>query len=253
MSPKPFVITSSTYPASVRFLSFYLGVKLRPEDIQIDQLSHKEMTSALETDTYVDCHDVHYLWPEEKINSRDLWIGGSPAMARDDEELAALRACLVAWMDRAQTWMKSYAMMMNSFALKNVVSAERLITACRWLEEVPTAQSRNAILNRDIVEISAAAARKAQELGYKSTISDRIANAISWVKESRRKNGLAALLRWWKKNLAREFFRRTRSRTLDAQFNSAAKLLMGTSAQQTRENLPHSQNQLGQWKRSAIC
>lgn len=166
-----------------RFLSFCLGVHLRPEKIQIDRLSYDEMTFALEADTYIDCHEVYYLWPEEKVASQDLWIGGSPVMARNNEELAALRACLVEWMNRANIWRKAYAMMMASFALKYVISAERLITACRWLEEIPTAQSQNAVSSEDIIEISAAAARKAQELGYESTISRRITSAVARVRE----------------------------------------------------------------------
>jgi hypothetical protein len=190
----------------VRFMSFCLGVRLRPEDIQIDRLSHEEMTSALETDTYVDCHDVHYLWPEENINPQDLWIGGSPVMAWDDEELAALRACLVAWMDRANIWMRSYAMMMNSFALKNVVSAERLITACRWLQEIPTAQSQNAISSEDMIEISAAATWKAQELGYEATISKRIANAVMWVKKESSEERFSRLVAMVEKTFGKGIF-----------------------------------------------
>lgn len=190
----------------VRFLSFCLGVKLRPEEVQIDRLSSDEMTFALETDTYVDCHDVHYLWPEENIDSQDLWIGGSPVMAWDDEELAALRACLVAWMDRANIWMKSYTMMMNSFALKNIVSAERLITACRWLQEIPTAQSQNAISSEDMIEISAAAAWKAQDLGYEATISKRIANAVTWVKKESSEERFSRLVAMVEKKFGKGIF-----------------------------------------------
>ena len=129
----------------VHFLSFCLGVKLKPERIRIDRLSRDEMMAGLEVGTYFGSHEVHYVWPEEKINSQDLWVGGSPVRAWDDEELGALRACLVAWMDRAQAWKKAYVMMMTSFALKNVISAERLINACRWFEEIPTTQSLNAV------------------------------------------------------------------------------------------------------------
>jgi hypothetical protein len=66
--------------------------------------------------------------------------------------------------------------------LKNIISAERLINACRWFEEIPTSQSQNAMSINDIDEIANVATRKAQELGYESAIRKRIANAITWVK-----------------------------------------------------------------------
>jgi hypothetical protein len=166
----------------VHFLSFCLGVKLKPERIQIERLSRDEMMAAVKADTYFGSHEVHYVWPEEKIDSQDLWVGGSPVRAWDDEELSALRACLIAWMNRAQAWKKAYVMMMTSFALKNVISAERLINACRWFEEIPTTQSQNAVSSKDIVIISAAATQNAQEIGYESAICERIASAIKWVK-----------------------------------------------------------------------
>ena len=109
----------------VDFLSFCLGVKLKPDRIRIDRLAHDEMMAAVEAGTHPGNHEVQYVWPEEKIESRDLWVGGSPLRAWDEEELSALRACLVAWMDRASAWRKPYAMMMTSLALKRVISAER--------------------------------------------------------------------------------------------------------------------------------
>jgi ApeA N-terminal domain 1 len=166
----------------VYFISFCLGVKLKPESIRIDRLSHDEMMAAIDAHSYIGSHDVHYVWPEEKIDSQDLWVGGSPVRAWDDEELCALRACLVAWMDRAEAWKKAYAMMMTNFALKNVISAERLINACRWFEDIPTAQSQNAISSEDIVQISATATQKAHELGYDRSIRERIASSLKLVK-----------------------------------------------------------------------
>jgi ApeA N-terminal domain 1 len=124
----------------VDFLSFCFGVKFKPSAISNDRLSLAEMRAALENRRYPGDHEVHYVWPEADINKRDLWVGGSPVRSWDDQELGALRKCLIAWMNRATTWRKSYALMMMSFGLKNVVSSERLINACRWLEEISDAK-----------------------------------------------------------------------------------------------------------------
>ncbi|MDJ1463416.1 hypothetical protein [Nitratireductor sp. GZWM139] len=165
------------------FLSFCLGVKLRPHDIRIDRLSHAEVMAGIKARTYVGEHEVHYIWPETEIDVRDLWVGGSPVRAWDEEELVALCACLTAWMDRAGDWKKSYVMMMTSFGFKGVISAERLINACKWFEELPNAKSNNALSPKDIEAITAAAAAKAEQLGHASTIRERIATSIARVKE----------------------------------------------------------------------
>jgi hypothetical protein len=166
----------------VDFLSFCLGVKLKPSAIHVDRLSFEEMKTAADDHTYRGNHEVHYVWPEAEIETRDLWVGGSPVRSWDDEELGALRACLVTWMNRATAWKNSYMMMMKSFGLKNVISAERLINACRWFEDIPIAQTQNALSAEDIRAISDVAAKKAQELGHLPIIRERIAGAIKWVK-----------------------------------------------------------------------
>lgn len=178
----------------VEFLSFCLGVKLRPHDIRIDRLSHAETVVAVEAKTYQPPHQIHYVWPETDIDSSNLWVGASPVRAWDDEELAALRACLVAWVDRSNSWKKPYMMMMSSFGLKNVMSAERLINACRWCEELPNAQSRNAISQSDIETIAAVAASEAEGLGHDAAIRERIASAIKRIKEESAAERLARLV-----------------------------------------------------------
>lgn len=166
----------------VGFLSFCLGVKLKPSAIRVDRLSFDEIMSAIENDTYLGDHEVHYVWPEAEIETRDFWGRGSPVRSWDDEELGRLRACLVMWMDRAAEWKKPYRLMMTSFGLKNVFSAERLINACRWFENIPVAQTRNALSIEDIEAIAAMAIEKAQEFGHSSMIRDRIRGAIKRVR-----------------------------------------------------------------------
>lgn len=166
----------------VEFLSFCLGVKLKPDRITINRLSHDEIMAAVEAGTHTGNHEVQYVWPEEKIESHDLSVRGSPARAWNDEELSALRACLVAWVARANAWKKPYAMMMTSFAFKRVISAERLINACRWFEDIPIAKPHNVLSDDDIEAIAAAATKKAEELRQLQNIRERIAGAIKRIK-----------------------------------------------------------------------
>jgi len=167
----------------VRFLSFCLGSPLKPSEIRIDRLSFNERNSALEDQSYPGDHLVHYVWPEAKIDTHDLWVGGSPALAWEDDELVAFRACLVTWMERAAGWDKAYTMMMTCLGLKREISAERLVNACRWFEEIPLAGSRNALTDEDVETIATAAARQAENLGYPPEIRSRIAGSIKRIKE----------------------------------------------------------------------
>ena len=166
----------------VRFLSFCLGVQLKPSEICVDRLSIDDLEKAIESGSYLGVHMVHYIWREPEIDTDDFWRGGSPALSWDDEELGSLRACLVVWMNRAAEWKKSYTLMMASFGLRGVVSAERLINACRWLEDIPIAQSQNALADGDVEAIVDAAISRGQELGLSRIIRERIAGALRWVK-----------------------------------------------------------------------
>jgi hypothetical protein len=71
---------------------------------------------------------------------------------------------------------------MSSLKRKGEMSAERLISACRWFEELPNAQSENALSVEDADAIVAAAVAKAEQLGQ-ANLGDRIAASISRIKE----------------------------------------------------------------------
>jgi hypothetical protein len=178
-SIRDYILYVSDY---VGFLSFRFGVNLKPSAIRIDRLSFAQMMEAIDKHEYPGDHEVHYVWPEVEIDNRDLWVGGSPVRSWDDKELASFRECLVAWMNRAAAWRRAGALMITSFGLKNVVSSERLLNACRWLEDIPVAKAQPVLSPSDIDAIAATAAAKAQELGHGPAIAERIAGAIRWIR-----------------------------------------------------------------------
>jgi hypothetical protein len=166
----------------VQFLSFCFGVKLKPSDVEIDRLSFADMVAAIEKQEYPGYHAVHYVWPEVEIDDQDLWVGGSPVRVWDDDELLSFRACLAVWMNRARDWKKAHTLMVISFGLKNTFSSERLISACRWFEDIPVAKAQPAISDAAIEAIATAAAAKARELGQTAVLLDRIEGAIKRLK-----------------------------------------------------------------------
>jgi hypothetical protein len=166
----------------VSFWSFCLGVRLKPRDIHIDRLSFSEVNDAMKSKTYLGAHHVHYVWKEESFEPLDVAGFGSPVRAHDDNSLASLRSCLVAWMDRVPQWHTSYKLMMESFALRRTISAERLINGCRWLEAIPVARSEHSLPDIDVQAIARAASDKALERGYDQAIRARIENAVKWIR-----------------------------------------------------------------------
>ena len=145
-------------------------------------MSFAEMQEAVTARTYLSDHQVYYVWDEEKFEQRDTAAFGSPVRAYDDDALASLRTCLLTWMNRAEQWHKPYSLMMGSLALRNDVSAERLINACRWLDEIPLARPKNGLPKKDVQMIANAASDKALELGHDKAVRERIKNAVRWVR-----------------------------------------------------------------------
>lgn len=178
----------------VFFLSLMVGVRLAPRDIHIDRLSRAAMMQRVEAHTYPGEHRVHYTWPEDKLQEHDTNGFGSPVRAYDDEALAAFRATLIAWMDRAGEWRKAYELMMGSFAFRHIVSTDRLINACRWLEEIPGTKAQDGIPADHVAAIAAAAVEKATALGHPAAMLGRIQNAIGWIRAETSEERFSRLL-----------------------------------------------------------
>lgn len=159
-----------------RFFSAAFGCRLAPSDIAVSRLSEADFLEAVEARTYDGDHLVRYIWPAEPLSDTP-WVGNAFAHARDDDELAALVACLSAWIERDEDWRGATNLMMRSFALKGVISGERLLTACKWLEEIPGAASALAVSSADIDRIASAAAAEADRLGH-GAYKSRIAGVI---------------------------------------------------------------------------
>ena len=88
--------------------------------------------------------------------------------------------------------------MMTCFGLKHENTPERLISACRWLEEIPIAKSQDVLSKSDTAAIANAANAVTKSLGYDLELQRRILNAVLRVKSESSKEyfgRLADLLR----------------------------------------------------------
>jgi hypothetical protein len=160
----------------VRFVSAAFGHRLAPSDIAISRLSFEDFIKAVEARTYEGDYKVRYIWPS-KPPSDTPWVGNSFVHVRDDSELAAFVDCLRTWIERDEEWRGATNLMMRSLSLEGVISGERLLTACKWLEEIPGAASALVVSEADIDRIALAAAAEADRLGH-TGYRQRIAGVI---------------------------------------------------------------------------
>lgn len=186
---------TSLVDCCVQFLSFSLGIRLKPSDIRISRHAHDEILVTLGKLPSHPDHQVHYVWPRDEINSDDIRVRGSPVSAWDDEELSSLRQCIVSWVERFTQWRNAYALMMSSLALRSEISANRLITACKWFEQIPLTRSENSIDEEHISVIASAAAQKANELGYKPEITQRIVGSLKVIRRESDKERFSRLVK----------------------------------------------------------
>jgi hypothetical protein len=160
----------------VRFVSAALGHRFGPSEIEISRLSTADLLKAMEERNATGDHSVYYIWPVTELDN-SLWVGNSFAHVRYDKELADFIACLRSWIERDADWKDATNLMMGALALSGVMSGERLLTACKWLEEIPGAASAIAVSPEDIEAIASIAAAEAERLGHKD-YKDRIAGVI---------------------------------------------------------------------------
>jgi hypothetical protein len=150
----------------VQFVSAAMGHRFVPSGIKVSRLCFDDILKAIDTQTYLGDHSIIYVWPETSLPKHSLWVGHAFAYVWDNREMASFLDCLRAWIDRYDTWKNATNLMMTAFTLRDVISPERLLTACKWLEEIPGAASEIALSADHIEEIASAAAAKADQLGY---------------------------------------------------------------------------------------
>ncbi len=160
----------------MRFVSTLMNFHFVPSEIRLSRLSDADVVKAIkDCTTYPGDHDVYYLRSGE-TPGRSLWVGHSFAHARNDRELAALVKALTVWIERNAKWRNATILMTHAFSLERTMSAERLLTACKWLEEIPGASSAAVLSEPDIDRIASVAAAEAKRLGHNSDCQQRIAS-----------------------------------------------------------------------------
>ncbi len=162
----------------VQFVSAALGIAMHPENIRIRRVSDEEMRSSVEKGDFLGDHSVTQMW-FRKSNQDDGEARSYRAFAGlfDEKEMLAFCACLRLWLEREPEWARSNALMMECLRLQREISAERMLAACKWLEEVPTAKAVR-VTDASIIKTIAAAALQAADALDQDRLKARIPQAL---------------------------------------------------------------------------
>ena len=178
----------------VQFLSAAICESLQPDNISLRRLPHDQWMAEIAAKRHLGGHSALYIWKRTAIKSDDVWIGRCFAHVHDDAELRAFCACLKAWIERDAIWSNATHLMMSAFKLRNVMSADRLLNAFKWLEETPETGVRRAINEENLEKILGSAIATANELGI-SDLEKRIRGGLAAIKTENHEQRFSRLIR----------------------------------------------------------
>lgn len=164
--------------AIVRFVALNLAVQMEPQDIRIRRISDEDMHAEVEKGDFLGDHSVTQMWfRKSRLPDSDLQVHSAFASLSNKEEMHAFSACLRAWLEREPEWARSNALMMECLRLRKEISAERLLAACKWLEEIPIAKAAQVTDDSVIRSIADAAIESARKLGQEQ-LKGRLSQAL---------------------------------------------------------------------------
>lgn len=142
------------------FFSGCLGFLLDDTDRKISRQTQEEFIASVKSRAEI--HEHHEIRLGHSLDDPPSHISfhGSPAWGNAADEISNLTNCLVAWMDRLDDWKNTYVHMAGCLRMHREISSERLLSACKWLECIPTA-SPELVSDNSVIEAMARAAHAA--------------------------------------------------------------------------------------------
>lgn len=113
---------------------------------------------------------------------------------RSAADRSSLEASLTTWIKRDEAWGPAAAMMADILSKQGVMSASRLLSATRCLEEIPSTGPEAVISEDHAKALGKVIGRAARQLGY-GAIAGRFRNAISKIALETNRERLARLVR----------------------------------------------------------
>lgn len=179
------------------FLSFTMGARITPTDITVSRITADEFAEAIDSGRQEEDHRILHLWQTDELNQSDFHLFGSPVLSTSSEDLRCLARCLKSWIGRSERWTDAYLLMAGCLARRRELTSERLLSACKWLENIPD-ESSGLALNEDLVKVMTNAAIEAARSANYFVDRERINGAMRSVRsESWREKMVRLLDRAW--------------------------------------------------------
>lgn len=179
-SPKPIDNFTETIFLVSSFLSFCLGAQLDWEQVTVSSMDDAEIATAIEDQKMIGHHKVVFLQSDHQPNMDGTGNWGSPCLCYDEYETAAFSNCLATWIERAPKWKTAYGLMMAFLRGRGTIGPDRLLNACKCLEQIPDAGSLAVVGDDDVQKVIEAAQNAAINLGH-GHLSGRLKSAIQRV------------------------------------------------------------------------
>jgi len=173
------------------FFSLALAYPLEPHSFKISDVSRAGWTRRVNRKNYTEDHAVFYSEWKRELPSYGLRTNQIFFIVPD--AINTLKACISTWMDRRDEWINATRLMQENLYYQNEFSTERLLNACRWFEQIPITDSEKIISKKHATNIGDAAAIKAIELGYDTTIAKRVSSSLSQMRDETHKERFSRL------------------------------------------------------------
>jgi hypothetical protein len=167
-----------TVESITRFFSAVSGKRLRANDLTVSRYSEADINARSARHEPIPEHRVFRYEDGDEMPAGTAVPYSTLAGLQSPDERRALEATLKAWIQRDNDWAPASAMMADTLSKQGVMSASRLLTATRCLEEIPDAAPRNLISKEHAKALGKLVGRGAAQLGY-GPIAGRFKNAIS--------------------------------------------------------------------------
>src|SRR5262249_8363826 len=150
------------------YLSCCAGIWLQASEVKVSPYDEAEWLARCDAREPTRDQRIYYYFHEaEEPAFKAMSPYHALANLNSDDGCLAFEDGLRAWFERDANGAWCAAMMMHTLSQQNVMGVSRLLSATRWLEEIPGAESRNAIPVSHAKALGKLLGRAAEGLGYK--------------------------------------------------------------------------------------
>ncbi|MFT9180322.1 MAG: hypothetical protein ABF508_08655 [Zymomonas mobilis] len=184
----------------LRFFSILSGKNLHANELVVSRYTEEQFTEMRETRFPMHVHHPayeHFIFRHADTVTKKLdeSIDSFKTLVSlfSTEDRVFLEESLTTWIANNESWAPAFQMMVETLSLQGEVSASRLLSATRCLEEIPIAKSQKNISSDHVTRLGEIVSIEAKKLNYNSDIAGRFKGAISRISSESNRERLTRL------------------------------------------------------------